>query len=352
LKIIKKNLKKNDFLRNNSTFEVYPMIRSLYYIPGQPLQKDLPPEKFTELIQNEQSVLWVDFSSEPPEICQPILERFGFHPLAIDDALQETHVPRLDDWGEYLYIVFNYMVMEVNSNTWDPQVDELDIFLGKNYVITHHDYPVTAVDEAWTVCDRDERNVREGADHILYRIADYLMANYMPIVEKIDEVIDQIESQVFQRPSPTTLERLLTIKRVLVAMRRIIIPQREVLNKLARDDYPIIDRKDRVFFRDIYDHLVRLHDLNESLRDLVGSVLDTYLSVVNNRMNEVMKTLTVITTIFMPLTFVTGFFGMNFFEPLGNLTAWTRDVIFYITMVIMVFLPIAMYIWMRRRTWV
>ena len=328
------------------------MIRSLYYIPGQPLQKDLPPEKFTELIQNEQSVLWVDFSSEPPEICQPILERFGFHPLAIDDALQETHVPRLDDWGEYLYIVFNYMVMEVNSNTWDPQVDELDIFLGKNYVITHHDYPVTAVDEAWTVCDRDERNVREGADHILYRIADYLMANYMPIVEKIDEVIDQIESQVFQRPSPTTLERLLTIKRVLVAMRRIIIPQREVLNKLARDDYPIIDRKDRVFFRDIYDHLVRLHDLNESLRDLVGSVLDTYLSVVNNRMNEVMKTLTVITTIFMPLTFVTGFFGMNFFEPLGNLTAWTRDVIFYITMVIMVFLPIAMYIWMRRRTWV
>jgi magnesium transporter len=178
------------------------------------------------------------------------------------------------------------------------------------------------------------------------------MANYMPAVEKIDDAIDQIEDQVFDRPSPKTLERLLAIKRVLVAMRRIIVPQREVLNKLARDDYPVIDQKDRVFFRDIYDHLVRLHDLNESLRDLVGSVMDTYLSVVNNRMNEVMKTLTVITTIFMPLTFVTGFFGMNFFEPLGSLTAWTRDLVFYITMVIMVFLPIVMYIWMRRRTWV
>jgi magnesium transporter len=328
------------------------MIRSLYYLPGQSLQKDLPPERFPDLIQNPQGILWVDFVSEPPEICQPILEKFRFHSLAIDDALQETHVPRLDDWGEYLYIVFNYMNLDLDGDTWESEVDELDIFLGKNYIVTHHDYPIAAIDETWVVCDRDERNVQEGADHILYRMADRLMANYMPAVEKIDDAIDQIESQVFSRPSPNTLERLLAIKRVLLAMRRIIIPQREVLNKLARDDYPVIDRKDRVFFRDIYDHLVRLHDLNESLRDLVGGVLDTYLSVVNNRMNEVMKTLTVITTIFMPLTFVTGFFGMNFFEPLGNLTVWTTNPVFYITMAIMILLPIGMYIWMRQRTWV
>jgi len=280
------------------------------------------------------------------------LEKFGFHPLAIDDALQETHVPRLDDWGEYLYIVFNYMDMDLNGEGWEATVDELDVFLGKNYIVTHHDRQISAVDETWVVCDRDERNVQEGADHILYRIADNLMANYMPTVEKIDDAIDQIESQLFQRPSPATLERLLEIKRVLVAMRRIIIPQREVLNKLARDDYPVIDRKDRVFFRDIYDHLVRLHDLNESLRDLAGSVMDTYLSVVNNRMNEVMKTLTVITTIFMPLTFVTGFFGMNFFESHGTLREWTNNPVFYITLAGMLILPFLMYIWMRRRTWV
>ena len=328
------------------------MIRSLYYVPGQPIQKDLPTEKFPELIQNQQSVLWVDFISEPPEICEPILEEFGFHPLAIDDALQETHVPRLDDWNAYLYIVFNYINMQPNGNTWETEIDELDVFLGKNYIVTHHDHPISAVDESWVVCERDERNVQEGADHILYRIADNLMANYMPLVEKIDEAIDQIEDQIFERSSPHTLERLLAIKRALVAMRRIIIPQREVLNKLARDDYPVIDQKDQVFFRDIYDHLVRLHDLNESLRDLVGSVLDTYLSVVNNRMNEVMKTLTVITTIFMPLTFVTGFFGMNFFEALGNQQEWTTDPVFYITLVIMIILPLGMYTWMRRRTWV
>ena len=328
------------------------MIRSLYYAPGEPIRKDLPPAKFPELIKNPQSVLWVDFSSEPPEICQPILEGFQFHPLAIDDALQETHVPRLDDWGEYLYLVFNYINLELNGDAWETEVDELDIFLGKNYIVTHHDYQISAVDETWIVCDRDERNVREGADHILYRIADNLMAGYMPAVEKIDNAIDQIEDEVFKRPSPQTLERLLSIKRALVAMRRIIIPQREVLNKLARDDYPVIDRKDRVFFRDIYDHLVRLHDLNESLRDLAGSVLDTYLSVINNRMNEIMKTLTIITTIFMPLTYLTGFFGMNFFEPLGNFKAWTTDPVFYVTMAIMVIMPISMYMWMRRRTWV
>ena len=328
------------------------MIRSLYYVPGEPVQKDIPPEKFVDLIKNPQGVLWVDFSSEPPEICQPILEQFGFHPLAIDDALQETHVPRLDDWGEYLYIVFNYMDMDLNGSSWETQVDELDVFLGKNYIVTHHDQQISAVDETWVVCDRDERNIHEGADHILYRIADHLMANYMPAVEKIDEAIDEIEGQVFHRPSPHTLEQLFSIKRVLVAMRRIIIPQREVLNKLARDDYPVIDRKDRVFFRDIYDHLVRLHDLNESLRDLVGGVQDTYLSVVNNRMNEIMKTLTVITVLFMPLTFLTGYFGMNFFEPLGNLKEWTTTPVFALTLAVILIMPTIMYLWMRRRTWI
>jgi magnesium transporter len=327
------------------------MIRSLYYLPGQSIQKDLPPEKFTQLLQNPQAVLWVDFISEPPETSQPVLEAFGFHHLAIDDALQETHVPRLDDWDEYLYIVLNYMRLKTNGDIWETDVDELDVFLGKNYIVTHHDHQISAVDEAWTICFRDERNVQQGADHILYRITDHLMAGYMPAVEKIDEAVDRIEDQVFHGPSPRLLEQLFSLKRALLAMRRIIIPQREVLNKLARDEYKVVDPRDRVFFRDIYDHLVRLHDLNESLRDIVGGVQDTYLSAVNNRMNEIMKTLTIITVLFMPLTFLTGYFGMNFFEPLGNLTGWTTTPVFYVTLAIVLLLPIGMYIWFRRRTW-
>jgi magnesium transporter len=243
------------------------------------------------------------------------------------------------------------MRLKTNGDIWETDVDELDIFLGKNYIVTHHDHQISAVDEAWTICFRDERNVQQGADHILYRITDHLMAGYMPAVEKIDEAVDRIEDQVFHGPSPRLLEQLFSLKRALLAMRRIIIPQREVLNKLARDEYKVVDPRDRVFFRDIYDHLVRLHDLNESLRDIVGGVQDTYLSAVNNRMNEIMKTLTIITVLFMPLTFLTGYFGMNFFEPLGNLTGWTTTPVFYVTLAIVLLLPIGMYIWFRRRTW-
>ena len=328
------------------------MIRSLYFVPGKSIRKDIPAQEFPELTRNPQGLLWVDFVSEPPEICLPILQSFGFHSLAIDDALQETHVPKLDDWGDYLYIVLNYMNAIENGDSWKTEVDELDIFLGQNYIVTHHDYPISAIDETWAACDRDPRNVQEGADHLLYKIADNLVAGYMPAVEKIDSAIDQIEDQVFDRPSPRTLEKLFALKRVLLAMRRILLPQREVLNKLARDDYKVIDPRDRIFFRDIYDHLVRLHDINESLRDLVGGALDTYLSVVNNRMNEIMKTLTTITVLFMPLTVLTGYFGMNFFEPLGALKSWTTNPIFYLTLATIFILPIGMYIWMRRRTWI
>jgi magnesium transporter len=328
------------------------MIRSLFYTPGKPLRKDIPPREFPKLIRNKRGLLWVDFTSEPPEDCLPILKGFGFHPLAIDDALQETHVPKLDDWGTYLYIVLNYMELAKNGNSWDTEIDELDIFLGQNYIVTHHDHPTPTIDETWDSCDRDTRNLQDGADHLLYRITDKLVTDYMPMVEKIDEAIDEIEDQVFDNPSPRTLEKLFTLKRVLLAMRRILLPQREVMNKLARDDYQVIDPKDRIFFRDIYDHLVRLHDLNESLRDLVGGALDMYLSVVNNRMNDIMKTLTIITVLFMPLTFLTGYFGMNFFEPSGSLKIWTTNPVFYLTLATTILLPVSMYIWMRNRTWV
>ena len=328
------------------------MIRSLYYSPGKPIRKDIPPQEFTKLIRDRRSLLWVDFVNEPDENSLPILQGFGFHSLSIEDALQQTHSPKLADWGNYLYIVMNYMDVKENGKLWESDVDELDIFLGPNYIVTHHEFPIPAIDETWASCDRDVRNVQEGADHLLYKIMDFLVAGYMPTVERIDSAIDELEDHIFDKPSPRTLERLFALKRVLLAMRRILLPQREVLNKLARDDYRVIDPKDRIFFRDIYDHLVRLHDLNENLRDLVGGALDTYLSVVNNRMNDIMKTLTIITTIFMPLAFVTGFFGMNFFEPQGRLTNWTTNPIFYITLAINVLLPIGMYLWMRRRTWI
>jgi magnesium transporter len=328
------------------------MIRSLYFLPSKPARTDIPPAEFPSLLRNKRGLLWVDFTSEPPEASLPVLQSFNFHPLAIDDALQETHAPKIDDWGDYLYIVLNYMHLVQAPEPWDTEVDELDVFLGRNYVVTHHDNAIPSIEEVWDMSQRDPRYSQDGADHLLYKVIDSIVMNYMPIIEKIDEEIDQIEDQVFDRPSSQTLARLFTLKRVLLAMRRILLPQREVLNKMARDDYQVIDRKDRIFFRDIYDHLVRLHDVNESLRDLVGGALDTYLSVINNRMNEVMKTLTIITTLFMPLSFVTGFFGMNFFAANPPFETWTLPTIFYGTLGLILFIPVIMFFWMRRRTWV
>ena len=328
------------------------MIRALFYLPGSPLRTNVTPGQFSKLLRKRKGLLWVDFVDEPPEIAEPILQGFNFHHLAIDDALQETHIPKLDDWNDYLYIVLNYMHTKSAGEDWETEIDELDVFLGPNYVVTHHDHPIPSLDATWTSCQRDPRNAQEGADHLLYKIVDNIVADYMPIVEKIDEAIDKIEDEVFDRPQPRTLERLFALKRILLSMRRILLPQREVLNKLARDDFAVIDPHDRIFFRDIYDHIVRLHDLNESLRDLVSGALDTYLSVMNNRMNEVMKTLTIITTVFMPISFITGFFGMNFFEPVANLVGWTAQGAFYLILAITAITPLTMLIWMRRQTWV
>jgi magnesium transporter len=226
------------------------------------------------------------------------------------------------------------------------------VFLGKNFIVTLHYEPISSIDEARVACLRDKRYTTNGPDHLLYKIIDDLVADYMPLVEMIDDQIDRVEDEVLTKAAPDTLQRIFALKRILLSMRRILTPQREVLNKLARDDFEVVDPKDRVFFRDVYDHLVRLHDINESMRDLVGGALDTYLSVVNNRMNEVMKTLTIITTLFMPVSFLTGFFGMNFFEASGQLNQWTNVPAFDVVLVIFIVLPIVMLIWMKRRTWV
>lgn len=327
------------------------MIRSIYYQPGKPIQTNIPDNDYTKFLRNKNGVLWLDFMGEPAETAEPILRSFGFHPLAVDDALQESHTPKIDDWGDYVYIVLNVMNYKQIDGIFESDIDELDIFLGKNFLITFHDQLFTAIEETWTACQRDTRHLKDGADHLLYRVADSLVMSYMPLVEQIDHQIDLIEDQIFEKPDRSTVEQIFALKRLLLSMRRILLPQREVFNKLARDDYRVIDPRDRIFFRDIYDHLVRLHDLNENLRDLVSSVLETYLSVTNNRMNEVMKILAVITTLFMPITFVTGFFGMNFFEPVANLFHWTSQDFFEATVALMVAVPTVMYLWMRRQTW-
>ena len=294
-------------------------------------------------------LLWVDFLDEPDESCERILrDVFHFHPLAIDDALRESHVPKLDDWESYLYLVLHALVFDPAA---DAQLStrELDIFAGPHYIVTHRDQEIEPLDHVWAACPKDERLMGRGAARLLYHIVDEVVAGHMPVVDAMDEEMERIEELILSDPGPSTLPEVLRVKRSLLHLRRIVAPQRETLNRLARDELSVIDKEQRVYFRDVYDHLVRLYDIAEGLRDLAAGALDTYLSVINNRMNEVMKTFTLITTLFMPISFITGFFGMNFFTASNPPAAWTGRAAFIAICAAMVLVPGLLYLWLRKR---
>ncbi|MBK8905853.1 MAG: magnesium/cobalt transporter CorA [Anaerolineaceae bacterium] len=296
-------------------------------------------------------LLWIDLNHvESKEITEQFLtQQFGFHPLAIDDALNETHLPKVDDWETYLYIALQDIAAEANLHT--ITLPELDLFLGKQYLVTYHMDEVTAVDRVWQLCQRHQRWLQHGADHLVYRIIDEIVNNYTAVTEQLEAQIVQLEGQIFTHPSADLLERLAHYKRLVLHIRRTLVPQREVVNKLARDTFLVIGEKDQVYFRDVYDHMVRLYNQSDSVRDLLTGTMELNLSVMNNRMNDVMKTLTIITTLFMPLTFITGFFGMNFFQATLPLRAWTGTGMLAFTLAGMILLPLSMFYWMRRRAW-
>ena len=326
------------------------MLRAIYLSSDGKLRTDLDKIDLAFALHDTAGFLWVDFEGEPKEACQPVLlNTFGFHPLAVDDALEESHVPKLDDWGEYLYIVMH--AAAIQPDNFDIESLEMDVFLGRNYIVTHHDQPIESINHIWTLAQRDQRHVKGGVDHVMYLLTDDIATHYMDLVEIVDNHIDEIEAEIFDRPKRDTVEKVFTIKRAVLYLRRIVAPQREVLNRLARDDIEMIDAKDRVYFRDVYDHYVRLYDIIEGVRDLVSGTLDTYLSVTNNRMNDIMKTLTVITTLFMPISFLSGFFGMNFFQPSYPLDIWTGMPAFLISLGIFIITPVSMFLWIRRRGW-
>jgi magnesium transporter len=328
------------------------MIRILHRSNRGVIRTLEPADLASGLPRASQGTLWLDFEAEPIESCEPILrDTFHFHPLAIDDALRETHVPKLDDWGKYLYIAFHAVKFTVDGGS-HVDTDEVDFFLGDGYLVSHHDESIPVLDRVWDRCQRDPRILGDGPDHALYVVLDELVNSYMGAFQDIDEAVDDLEDEILGSSSRQTLAAIFTLKRALVQLRRTLAPQREVLSALSRADYSVIDARDRVYFRDVYDHLVRLYDINESMRDQVSGAMETYLSATNNRMNEIMKTLTLITTLFMPISFIASFFGMNFFSPVLPLTAWTGHVAFVVTLGLTIAIPVSFYFWFHRQGWV
>ncbi|MCS6772670.1 MAG: magnesium/cobalt transporter CorA [Anaerolineae bacterium] len=316
---------------------------------------DLPDaETIGQHLASQGGVIWVDIF-DPDNGAQTQVERllsetFKFHPLAVEDALVESHLPKVDDWGEYLYVVLHAVAFDADLS--HVRTYELDIFIGRQYLVTYRSDPIPALEDIWRKAHQDDRLLRFGMDHLLYRLCDAIASSYLPCMDQVDEVIDGLQTQVLHSPSPRLAERIFQLKAAVLTLRRVLAPQREVMSKLARGDSQVIDSKDRAYFRDVYDHFVRLTDLNESLRDLVSGLLDIYLSVVANRTNEVMKTLTAASLLFLPLTFVTGVFGMNFFggsiELSFDVPKW---VFFFGSMGLMALIPVSMLLYIRWRGW-
>jgi magnesium transporter len=290
------------------------MIRSIFCPKDAPRQFNLSPDQMAQALQNPEGLLWVSLEQPTEEEIRVVLQDvFHFHPLAIEDCISDDYqAPKVDVFGKYLFIIVHALQPDFPLDHLDTV--ELNCFLGQNYLVTSYlaaeMAPVRAV---WERLEQDERPLEHGPDFLCYTILDRLVDEFMPILDVMDEEIDRLEDEVvLARPKPTVLQRILSLKHSIATLRRIIAPQREVMNRLSRDDLPQIIAPHRIYYRDIYDHLVRIHDLSESIRDVVTGTLDTYLSATNNRLSEVMKALTIVSTIFLPLSWIAGIYGMNF----------------------------------------
>jgi magnesium transporter len=339
-----------------STHHHNAKFRCIYRSGAGSCHLDWPMERLAEALADGDGTLWVDIE-DPDGTCTAEIETlfrdtFGFHPLAIEDALREANIPKLDDWDRYLYLVFH--AIDFAPETDELTLHELDVFLARNYLVSYHTRPMSLIDRVRKVINTDKENrLRRRPDHILYLLLDQGVSDHIIAIEHLDEAIEGVMDVVLEQAVPQTLQRIFQIKRSVARLYRVIVPQREVANRLTRDPYPQIGDRDRVYFRDVYDGLVRLHDLTEGIRDLVGSAIDTYLSVSANRTNDIMKTLTIVTVLFLPLNFVVGFFGMNFFGANIELDRfWSvHTAVFALGTLSMVGAAVGIWLWGRHRGW-
>lgn len=324
------------------------MIRSIYRPKDGPCQWNLTLSQIAAAHQENAGLLWVSLEQPTPEELRAVLQDiFHFHPLAIEDCQSMGYQPpKVDDFGQYLFMILHALHSEDSLQRLETV--ELNCFLGHRYLVTSYMVPaMLPVQTVWKRLERNERLLDRGADFLCHAILDELVDEYLPLLDAMDEEIEILEDQVLQHPQPETLQRILTLKHSMLTLRRVVSPQREVMTRLSRGEFPQISSHNRIYFRDIYDHLVRIQDLSESVRDVITGALDVYLSTTSNRLNEVMKALTIVSTVFLPLSFVAGVYGMNFhYMPelswrYGYLMVWIIFIVIFLTMLW----------WFRRCGW-
>jgi magnesium transporter len=254
------------------------------------------------------AVVWVDL--EKPSIPESLIlsDTFAFHPLSVEDAMSARQYPKVEAYDGYLYVILHGIEYERRGSF---STKDVDFFLGSNYLVTVHGGDCPSIEELRAQCPRNSKMLNEGSVALFHRIVDSMVDHYRPEMDAFEDRLDKLEKEIFERPNPKLIRQILEEKRRVAGLRRIVTPQRDVISRLARRDFPDISTEMSFQFRDVYDHLVRAADDAFIFQDRITGMLDAHLSNTSNRLNEVMKVLTVVATVFMPPTLLAGIYGMN-----------------------------------------
>jgi magnesium transporter len=298
----------------------------------------------------DKKFFWLDLDSgeaPDPEVTALLRDGFHFHPLAVDDAEHFGQRPKLDDYDDYMYMVAHGAGASTSSDT-----DEVHLFFSVGYAVTIHRGHCATLDEVRERLDRHHASTASSPPVVLmYLIVDSLTDSFFPVLSAFDERIDTLEDAILERPTDEQLGEIFSMKRQLMTIRKVVTPQRDMFAELSAGVTTVPGTTDEStrYFRDLYDHLIRISDMVDGYRDLLSGVMDTHLSTVSNRLNVVMKQLAIIATVFLPLSFLTGFFGQNFSWMVTHLQGgWTFLVLGIGTEVVAVAFLVALF---KRRGW-
>ena len=321
-------------------------MRLLYYKGNNEIIKEFSNEEMKNAVQTETGMLWLDLVNPGKEEMDILENVFELHPLTLEDCINTITRPKIDQFEKYMFIVMHAAATTPRAQR--VRTIELNICLGKNFVITIHQEPIKAVETAIERTQKNPSMMSKSSDSLLHLVIDSLVDNYLPVLDVMDYKISNIESQVLKNPTPKTLNSIFAAKKDILYLRRFIGPQRDTVNFLSKENFQFINPKRRVYFRDVYDNMIFINDTIDTYRDVINGAFDAYLSTISNRTNDIMKVLTIIATIMMPLTLITGIYGMNF--KIMPLLTWKAG--FLAISILMILIGIGMLIFFKRKDWI
>ncbi|WP_054694815.1 magnesium/cobalt transporter CorA [Syntrophomonas palmitatica] len=300
------------------------------------------------LLSNPHNHLWIDVYDCSASELNYLGDVFDFHPLALEDCLQVSPRAKLDRYDDYNFFVFHALRYFEDAEEEDEISSiELDVFMGSNYLVTIHPVALAAVGKVARICLKETQLMNLGPEHLLYRIIDNIVDDYFPIISRLGERIDDLEDNIFLDRGREITEEILALKRTIILLRKVLIPQRRIFGNINGHYSFLVNEENVPYYLDLVDHLDSILDTANTYRDLVNSTTETYYSIINGRTSEIITVLTVISIIMMPLTVITGFFGMNVTIP-GSANPYY---IYFITAFMLV-LSISMLGFFRYRRWI